>query len=201
MIKNHNLGSIYRSRHHKKKSTIDNYSLPEDLLKSYTNLIENSWKQYEITLIKIPEQYFNKAKQYLWIVSLFLAIKIQFIMKYVVGNDIVFGFDITSVFYILFALSIAFDILCFVFGIRFLNADSMIKMPLSSPYDTLRENYQSSYKLLCGIIGEIHFGLEGAKERLKLAGENLNKLSMIIYFSVAFTVFLIIAFLVHENFT
>ena len=130
-------------------------------------LIKHSWAQYENVYFKLPERYFNKVKNYLWLVTLIVGAKIKISLDlYQHTKSITEDIFKTAISYGFIASSIC-EIVVFLVCIYALNARHQIAMSLESPYTFLCTYHKHSYELLYNMLHQIEEGVKTCKERIK----------------------------------
>lgn len=130
-------------------------------------LIKQSWAQYENVYFKLPERYFNKVKNYLWLVTLIVGAKIKLAVDLYVKVMAITNINIKDTMLYGFAVSSLLEIIIFLLCIIALNTKHQIVMALESPYTFLCSNNQHSYELLYNLLHQVEEGIKTCKTRIE----------------------------------
>lgn len=145
-----------------------------DSEKTFTNkmqeavivLIQQSWAQYENVYFKLPERYFNKVKNYLWLVTLIVGAKIKIAMDLYADAIKIPDGILKTIMFDGFAVSSFLEIIVFLVCIISLNAKHQIVMALEAPHSFLCSYNAHSYELLYNLLYQIEAGIKSCKERI-----------------------------------
>ena len=129
-------------------------------------LIKQSWAQYENVCFKLPERYFNKIKNYLWLVTLIVGAKIKIAIDLYVAVMRISDAMLKDFIVYAFIFSSLLEIGIFLFCIIALNTKHDIVLALDTPYSFLRSYSQHSYELLYNLLHQIEEGIRTCKERI-----------------------------------
>lgn len=159
-------------------------SFSSKMQESVKLLIDKSWAQYENILIKIPEQYVSKIKNYLWLSTIIVGTKFKLIFDHFESyKSLPLGCE-KGALLLLFVASTMCEIVCFATSVWALNKPYNMVLSLGFPRDITERNYKHSSHLLYDMLSNIQSGIEAGKKRIVLMSNYLGTIGRALFIDI-----------------